>query len=126
MDGEYCVATTKAGEPCKARAQPGSTFCLAHDPARIADLAEWRRKGGEGKRTANRLAKKLPREARDVLDTLAGALAAVERGEMAPPVAHALATLARAWGAIYETAEVDRRIGELETAIEAQQTERAG
>lgn len=41
-----CKAKTKSGEPCQMRTAAGSRYCFTHDPARIADRATARSKGG--------------------------------------------------------------------------------
>src|SRR5687767_13347698 len=55
-----CSGTTKAGAPCQAPALQGTPYCVTHDPARVTDLAEWRRKGGKAKSNRARAAKALP------------------------------------------------------------------
>ena len=61
-----CSGTTKAGERCKSFAISGSTFCLAHDPARVTDLAAYRRKGGKSRSNDARARKALTGGLRDV------------------------------------------------------------
>src|SRR5258706_16265474 len=45
-----CKARTKQGKPCQARALPGNDYCLFHDPARAAERAKARIKGGQARR----------------------------------------------------------------------------
>lgn len=122
-NARQCSATTKAGTPCRGRAQPGSDYCLAHDPERQAELAESRRQGGLAKSAANRARKQLL-EAGDVtapeMQALLGLVAKrLVNGRMAPSVANAMASVIRAWFAGRDTLlleDVERRIAALEQA----------
>jgi len=46
---QKCAATNARGEPCNAYAGAGSEFCFWHDPARAADRARARSKGGKAR-----------------------------------------------------------------------------
>ena len=47
-----CRATTRSGEPCKAKPPAGSEYCAFHDPARAEALHNGRVKGGESGKLA--------------------------------------------------------------------------
>ena len=114
-----CSGTNRDGAACRAAARPGAAWCLAHDPARVADLAAWRRKGGHGKSNAARARKALAGDARDLVGVMASLLAAmgkVERGELEAGPANALANIARAVVAVAGAADFERRLAELERA----------
>ena len=112
---DRCLGRNRDGSPCSA--QPGpSGLCLWHDPALAAERAAWRRKGGEGKSTANRAAKRLPKDLPHVRDALLRALRDVEGGGLAPPQANAMAALARAVVAVHQVAELEARVASLEDA----------
>jgi hypothetical protein len=49
-----CTFTRANGRPCAARALPGSSFCLFHDPAHAETLAAGRRSGGAASRRPSR------------------------------------------------------------------------
>ena len=104
------------GERCQAQPVRPSGYCFWHDPALAAERAAWRRKGGEGKSTANRAAKRLPKDLRDVRDALLRALRDVEGGGLAPQQANAMAALARAVVAVHQVAELEARVASLEAA----------
>lgn len=117
-----CSAITKAGSPCKGNAIPGSQFCMAHDPKSRETLKEAKRRGGEGKASARRLAKHWAELGAtvglgDLAAILKSCMFAVKDGEMAPSEATAIAALARAAVAITSEVEMADRIAALETAI---------
>ena len=47
-----CKATTKSGEPCKAKTTTGSDYCTFHDPAKAEAFQDGRVKGGESGKLA--------------------------------------------------------------------------
>src|SRR5215203_2451076 len=55
-----CLGVNKDGSACTARAQRDADSCLAHDPQRVTDLAEWRRQGGRASSNAARARRQLP------------------------------------------------------------------
>ncbi len=115
-----CKATTKSGEPCSARTLPESEWCFAHDPHRIIDIAEARKKGGQAKSNRARAKKAMldavlsPAE----LEGLLGAtMNAVISGHKEPAIGNAIANLARAAVAVRDAVAVDERIAELERRL---------
>ena len=117
MTQARCSGTTKAGAPCQAPALPGARFCISHDPSRVTDLAQWRRKGGQASSHKARAAKALPAAAMTPVelqnflivvmrDTVAGT---VDKG-----VANAVANLGRTVAALYGPATWEERLAELE------------
>ena len=112
---DRCSATTQGGAPCNAQAWRDG-LCRWHHPALEDDRAAWRRRGGEGRSTANRAGKRLPKTLLDVQGALLRALAAVEAGELEPARATALGSLARALVTVTEYATLEGRIAELERA----------
>lgn len=119
MSEQRCPTITKAGTRCGNRVRPGSDFCFSHDPA-LADVrAAGRYKGGKGKANAVRARKAIPTTLRDVSDVLLQAIRDVESGELDTSKATALATLSRAYVAVYEAGLVEAKIKELEDRIGA-------
>ena len=110
-----CTATAASGAPCNAQAWRDG-LCRWHHPALAAERAAWRRRGGEGRSTANRAGKRLPKTLLDVQGALLRALAAVEAGELEPARANAMAGLARALVTVTEYATLEQRIAALEEA----------
>ena len=111
-----CTGTNVDGQACSAQPQPGQSVCLWHDPARAQDRALWRRQGGHGKSNAARAAKRLPADVKDTLGVLLRTLGGLERGEMEPGRATAIAAVARAIVTTHETSEIEQRLTALETA----------
>jgi len=113
---DRCLGRNKDGGACSAQPPPGAGHCLWHDPARETERATWRRRGGAGRSTANRAAKRLPKSLGDVQGTLLRALAAVEAGELEPARANAMGALARAIVTVSEYGTLEERIAALEAA----------
>lgn len=114
---EQCSGTNKQGERCRARALPGSDFCISHDPNRVVELAEWRRKGGRAKSNKARIRKQLPDAVltpAELQGLLSKAIRDVLAGTLEPGPANAAGGLARALVTIQESAELEQRLTELE------------
>src|SRR5215207_11482989 len=95
-----CTGRNKDGSACKARAQRDSEFCLAHDPPRVTDLAEWRRQGGRASSNAARARRQLPEGVltnHELLAVVGKTITEVRDGTIAPGVANSVAALARAY-----------------------------
>lgn len=112
---EGCTGQNRDGGECHAQAWR-DRLCRWHHPDLAAERATWRRKGGEGRSTANRTHKRLPKTLLDVQGALLRALAAVELGDLEPARANAMAALARATVTVTEYATFESRIAELERA----------
>lgn len=116
---ERCSATNANGSPCGAQAQRDG-FCAWHDPARAAEMAEARRKGGQAKSNANRARKAMvsgtltPAELEGLLGIT---MNAVLHGKKEPAIGNAIANLARAAIAVREAATVDERLAEIERRL---------
>jgi hypothetical protein len=112
-----CSGITKSGERCRAAALPGSDFCVTHDPARVTDLAAWRRKGGRAKSNRAR-AKRAVGEgalsAAELNGVLGVTLKGVLAGKIEPNVGNCVASLARAIRDVAGWAELDERLSALE------------
>src|SRR5215204_6589169 len=113
---ERCSATNANGSPCGAQAQHNG-LCRWHDPIRVAEMAEARRKGGQAKSNKARARKAMadgvltPAE----LEGLIGiTINAVFNGAKEPAIANAIANLARAAVAVREAVAVDERLAALE------------
>lgn len=112
-----CTGERKDGQRCTAPAMSGGLYCTAHDPAKVADMAVWRRQGGHQRSNAARARKRLTGDVRDMADVkarLMRALEKVENGTIEPAVATAMANLARAITTVagvadFETQLVDMR-----------------
>lgn len=113
-----CRGTRKDGTPCGGRPN-ASGYCLAHDPARAGVAAAARRAGGYarhgrrigavGEDEAVRLA-----TLDDVLRLLEKAVNDVLTLENSINRARALGYLAGAWGTLYESSELEKRVEALE------------
>jgi hypothetical protein len=120
-----CKGINKDGSACKARAQRDSDFCLAHDPRRVTDLAEWRRQGGRASSNAARARRQLPEGllTNQELQAVVGlTIAEVRSGKVEPGVANSVAALARAYVVVGEASAVEtleREVDELRALIAA-------
>jgi len=115
-----CSGTTKAGLPCKAQALPDSAFCIAHDPARATELAEWRRRGGFAKSNRSRAKKALPADplSNEQLHAWLGVVfRGVIAGRIEPGVGTASSTIARTMLELFRAIDLEVRIAELERRI---------
>ena len=105
-----CTGVNRDGSPCKARAQRDSDFCLSHDPERVTELAEWRRKGGHAASNAARAQRKLPEgllSTRELQGVLGLTIGEVRAGSIEVGVANAIANLARAYMSVSEASGVE-------------------
>jgi len=80
-------------------------------------MAAGRSQGGKAKSNVNRARKRLPSDLQDVAGVILKAIHDVEAGTLETPKATALATLARAYVALYDAGLVDQRIKDLEALI---------
>lgn len=113
-----CTGRNRTGDPCGADAQPGREWCLWHDPDRAEERRRWQAEGGRARSHAARARREL--ELADAgVPQLPGilfrALGKVEKGELDPPVASAMATLSRAIIAATQAHELEERLAALET-----------
>jgi uncharacterized coiled-coil protein SlyX len=122
-----CAATTLRGASCRGIVPLGRTRCLVHDPELADRVAEARRRGGT---TAMKL--KLLAGKRQRLDTPRKLLAFVSdlaldtlSGSIEPDVSRATAYAVSLQMKLLETAEIERRLGELEERLAQQQPLRA-
>jgi hypothetical protein len=110
-----CIGTRKDGSPCEAKAVTGSDYCLAHDPARVVEMAEWRRQGGKASSNASRARKAAAgMNPVEIVGILGGVLAGVLAGDYTPGQANAAASVARAMMQIHEMTALEERIAALE------------
>lgn len=118
MARRRCKAKTKAGKPCKANAVRGSDFCFAHEPWLAGKRAEWRRAGGRKSGRKEALAKAGGvRTAEEVQDLLACTIESVQRGQMEPTTANAIARLCSLQLKAIRETDFARRLDELERAV---------
>ncbi|CAN5585180.1 hypothetical protein BH23CHL5_BH23CHL5_22950 [soil metagenome] len=118
---EQCSGTTKAGQRCRAKALPGSAFCISHDPSRVVEMAEWRRAGGRAKSNRARAKKALPADlmTNEQLHAYLGLVfGRVIVGQIEPGVATAAASVARTMAELSRATELEQRIVALETERE--------
>lgn len=116
-----CNATTKAGTPCPNPVIPGQALCFSHSP-KLADVRHRGRvRGGVGKRNENRAMKRLPGTIRDTLEVLYRTLHGLESGEIEPVRATAIAGVTRAIVSAFDAGQVEARIMDLESRMEAQE-----
>jgi hypothetical protein len=116
-----CKGTTKAGTPCRAPAMSGG-WCIAHDPSRVVELAEWRRRGGKAKSNASRAKKALPAEpltAEEIHAYLGLVFRGVIGGKIEPGIGTAAASIARAMVEVAKVADFESQLSEMRRDLAA-------
>lgn len=116
MSDTKCPSITLAGKRCGNLVRE-SGYGFSHDPALADARAEGRLRGGKGKSSAARARKAIPADLRDVADVLLQAIRDVESGALPEGKASALATLSRAYVAVYEAGLVESKIADIERKI---------
>ncbi len=114
------TGTTKAGAPCRAPAMSGAAYCVTHDPARVVELAEWRRRGGKGKSSAARAKKGLPAgvlSSEELRGVVGITIKRVLTGATEPAVGNAIATLAKAYVVVTEATALADEIAAIKEAV---------
>lgn len=117
-----CAAVKRDGSPCGSWAVTGSAFCIVHDPARAATMAEARRRGGRarhGRRIGGMgdvahetVALTGPGDVLRVIEAEVNMLLSLERSiSRARAVGALLSVFVQTW----ESSELERRIAALET-----------
>ncbi len=116
-----CTAQTAKGQPCRAQAIKGSTFCFTHDPAQDAARTKARKRGGERRRVAHGgeastvpTHPRNPSESRAILDFI---LAEVIPMENSIQRARVLIALSDAYLKAFEIAEMEDRVKALEQEL---------
>lgn len=115
-----CAATTKDGRPCPNNAGEGG-FCFTHDPAKAADRAAARRRGGK-RRRVNHVADAgtVPAAVRDtgdvlrLLDYTLGEAVALENSVQRT---RALTAMAAAYLDVFRVGELEQRLDALEQRL---------
>lgn len=109
-----CQALRRDGQPCTAPALAGKPYCWGHDPdyASARDLG--RRRGGEGRSNARRMAKAMPPRIGQAFDVLEQALVDTRDGKLEPKTAAAMAAVARAMAVLLLPGKLEERLRQLE------------
>ena len=116
-----CIATTKAGHPCRGFALQGKAFCFAHDPA-IADKRKEACARGGRARHGRRLGTTSTGDAleihslEDVSRLIVAEISMVRSLEKSISRARAVGYLAAILVTVYTQSELEQRIAALETA----------
>lgn len=122
MEGQ-CSGITKGGARCRAFVMPGSSFCISHDPSRVVELAEYRKRCGQNRSNSARARRSLGdlRDLGAVQVALLKALKGLEDGNVEATVATAMATVGRALVAVSQANAVvtfEERLSEMARQIE--------
>lgn len=116
MAQQRCSGTNKRGERCAGFAVAGSAYCLAHDPAKIVQMAAARRKGGAATSHKARARKQLPAEPMSAVELhswLGVVFRGVVTGKIEPGVGTAAATIARAMLDLARVADFEGQLTEI-------------
>lgn len=118
MPRQQCTAKTKAGLPCRAPAVADG-LCLSHhhDPAMRAKMRLGQSRGGAARSNANRSARMLPDDLKDVGQMLLQAMRDVRDGSLDPKIAGALAALSNSYRAIYETGTLAAKLDSIDERL---------
>src|SRR5438046_2617632 len=122
---QQCSGTTRAGTPCAAVALPGSALCLFHDPARAAQRAAGRQRGGKAR---SRPAAVLPADTpdlpldsvQDVVKLLGATINEVRRGRLDAKVGNTISCLSSTLLKALQDADLERRLSALEQRLAQQ------
>lgn len=117
MTTRTCHGTTKLGEPCRANPIRGGDYCLKHDPTLGNERREWSSAGGKGRSNVSRASKRLPEDLKGTLEVLYRALSGLESGDVEATRATAIASVARAIVTVYEVAELELRLQQIERSV---------
>lgn len=112
-----CSGVKRDGTPCSAPTMGGSGFCVSHDPARVVQIAEWRRQGGAAKSNRARARKTIAAAALSTADldaVLCNVLAKVVNGKLEANIGTAAATIAKAILAVREAGQLTDRLADVE------------
>jgi hypothetical protein len=99
-----------------------SGYCVSHDPARVVELAEWRKRGGRSKSNRARALKQLPAEpmgAAELHSYLGLVFKRVITGKTEPAIATAAATVARAMIDVAKVASFEDQLSEMRRDLAA-------
>ena len=112
-----CAGTTAAGTPCGGRALPRSEFCFAHAPELAAHRTEARERGGRNHSRTARARAAMPADLGGVLQRLYAALDRLDRGQLEPRIASAMASLASAIVRTWEVGVLEARLARMEELL---------
>jgi hypothetical protein len=116
-DSPRCLGTRRDGQPCAAPVVGADGFCRAHSPSRRDQFRAQSVAGGHGKAKVVRLSKRLPPSLKPVLAVILDALGEVHRGELDPPIANSMAALAGAAVRLFQAAELEQRLEDIEAKL---------
>lgn len=121
-DRKRCRGTRKDGTRCTAPVMGGGGYCFAHDPAKVTERDEARRKGGANSATRQRLDRLVPATLRPMIGHLLDALDEVHAGTLDPKQASAMASLAGAIVRAYSVGVLEERVQALEATQGGEKT----
>lgn len=125
-----CKATTRSGEPCKAKPPAGSDYCAFHDPAKATAFQNGRVEGGKSGKLATLATVKPWRGVVGDVDVLRAVTPAelvnllcetiddVRIGAIDPKVANAVGYLASAIVKILQHEALEERLSAIEEALQ--------
>ena len=115
-----CKATNMRGEPCAASVGIGSGYCFWHDPAKAAERASARKRGGYNRRRggdptfAERMEGRQFRTLEDMVCLMEVAIRSTLALENSVSRNRTLGYLAGQWARVFEVGELERRLQVLE------------
>ena len=116
-----CEFHKQDGERCRAKAMRGARFCFSHNPAAAKRKRAAVKKGGQNRRVPKRAT--CPRQPAkvstidDVGQLLFRTLEELRNGVLDADLARSIGYIAGVAAKVYETVELDRRVGRLEEKV---------
>src|SRR5712691_1304854 len=108
-----CIATSKNGSNCRARAIRGN-YCMAHAPELAGKREEARIQGGRNSAKMVRMARSGSEKFGPVYDVLWEAMQEVRSGLLDPRQAQAMASVASVMVKVFEVGEMEERLSRIE------------
>ena len=119
-----CEGTTKTGKPCKAPVLKDKRYCAFHDnPKRASELGRTGGKGNRHYRPDTNDESIVPSTMAELRTFLAEAMVKLRAGRLEPKTATSLAYLAGPLLKLFENAELEERIRNLEEQVTHESSE---
>lgn len=119
-----CIATTRAGTPCKNAALPGTKLCLPHTPGMASACGKI---GGPRRRLldpSRLVAFDPPTSARELSALVSRTIVEIREAKLEAKTANAIACLASSFLACLNHGDIEDRVAELEARFREQEEAR--
>ena len=114
-----CEFIKSDGNRCKARPIKGSGFCFRHNPDMVEEKLNASQRGGLNRRLQGVYGQEVTlKEPEDIKVFLGKVINAIWTGKAPAQLGSSMGFLARCWLDAHDSAEVDKRIIEIEKRLE--------